>query len=639
MPPGALDKNFGGDGLVDTPVGTGDSVAEDVLQQTDGKLVAVGRSNGGIVSKDEFALARYLSDGTLDMDFSEDGKVNTAVGSDNASAFAILEQADHKLVVVGQAKNSNPQATNDFAVVRYLSDGKLDTSFSQDGIVLTPPGSTDEDDVFEDGAYAVVEMPDRDLVVAGFSGTASDSDFALVRYHQDCSLDTSFSPNVEPGKIIVDFGNGNDVAFSLIRQKSDGKLVAAGFSSDGSKDDFAIARFNADGTVDNTFNANGRKRTSVGTGTDHGHALIQQQNGKLVVAGFSTTGGNEDIALVRYNLDGSLDTGFSGDGKVRTDIGSNSDRAYQVLETVDHKLLVAGYTQVGVSDFDFVLMRYNADGKLDTSFGASGIIKTSFGTRTDQAFAAVQQADQNIVLVGVTLFTDQVPNQQRFALARYIYGDEDSDGVPDGDDNCIAVANPDQINTDKNFTAPYQADDLGDACDSDDDGDGVPDADDAFPLLPGEVSDNDGDGIGDVADVDDDNDCSLDDSDPFPLQNGLLNRFSGEKKSDYLGYSVANAGDLDNDGIDDVIVGVPRFDIKSDSHMLANAGRVTVYSGVGKAGAAPSALFTFTGEAGGDEFGSAVAGSGDVNGDSIPDIVVGAPKADVIGGDGKKRKR
>jgi uncharacterized delta-60 repeat protein len=627
LPSGTLDGSFSGDGLATTSAADLSSVAEDVIQQKDGKLVAVGRGNNG-TAFDRFAVVRYSSNGNLDTAFDGDGIANTTVGSGNAQAFAVIQQADNKLVVVGRALNSNAQPTGDFAVVRYNPNGSLDTSFSDDGIVLTPPHSTTASDVFEDRAHAVIETPEHKLVVAGFSGTATDSDFAMVRYNQNGSLDLNFSPIGQAGKVTSDFGNhGNDAIFSMIQQ-ADGKLFVAGFSNNGTSDDFAVARYNADGSFDTTFNSDGKQRNSLSAGDDQGLSVIQQTDGKYLVAGYSTANGNEDIALVRYLTDGRLDPSFGGDGIVITSVGSGDDRAYQVMQSPDGKLVVAGYTEVGPGDFDFVLVRYNQNGSLDTTFSEDGKLGTSFDTGADQAFAAVLQADNRIVLAGAAEITGSLLSRQNFALARYLPGDIDDDGVLDYLDNCPSAKNADQLDTD--------ADGQGNACDNDDDNDGIPDNKDSFPLEANETNDNDGDGIGDNADINDDNDCHLDVADNFPSDASLINRFNGERKGDFLGFAVAHAGDIDGDGVGDVIVGIPHHDRKVGNRTVNNAGLVSVYSG--KFTAPSTLLHTFAGEEAGDQFGSAVAGMGDINGDSVPDILVGASTADVLRDDGKKSR-
>jgi uncharacterized delta-60 repeat protein len=108
-------------------------------------------------------------------------------------------------------------------------------------------------------------------------------------------------------------------------QQADGKLVVAGYSWNGSNDDFALVRYNADGSLDTGFDGDGKVTTAIGTSYDEAFSVIQQADGKLVVAGYSHNGSNYDVALVRYNADGSLDTGFDGDGKVTTDMGGNND--------------------------------------------------------------------------------------------------------------------------------------------------------------------------------------------------------------------------------------------------------------------------------------------------------------------------
>lgn len=632
---GALDDSFDVDGLVTTqasPVFSQEgaySLAEDVIQ-VDGKLLAVGRSNIGGAVSDRFAVVRYLNNGALDVDFDGDGIVNTLVGSGHAGAYAVLRQADGKYAVAGQAINFNATATRDFAVVRYDANGGLDSGFGDGGIVLTSPHPTVSAATSDDGAYAIVAAADEKLVVAGFGGKVNEADFSLVRYQKNGSLDTAFG---QGGKVATNFSKGsNDVAYALL-QEDGGKLVAAGFSgSSGGGEDFAIARYLADGSLDPSFDSDGMQKTSITAGNDRGLALIRQKDGKYVVAGYGTTNGKEDIALVRYNANGSLDTGFNGGGKVRTSINAGNDRAYQVLEMPDGKLLVAGYTQLGETDFNFVLVRYNQNGSVDTTFNGDGKLTTSFGGGTDQAFAAVMQSDYRVVLAGAALV-----NNQRFALARYLPGDKDDDGVIDSSDNCPSVANANQTNTDEAFMSPLIADALGDACDSDDDGDGVLDKKDAFPLNPAESNDNDGDGDGDNADPDDDNDCVLDEADSFPFDANVRGRFSGEAGNDYFGFSVANAGDVDGDGVDDIMIGAPRHDNKIGKSKVADAGMATIFSG-GSSTPSVVKIRSWLGESAGDGFGGAVAGGGDVNADHVPDFIIGAPKADVVAANGKKLK-
>ncbi|MGD2205983.1 MAG: hypothetical protein PVH17_04310, partial [Anaerolineae bacterium] len=296
----------------------------------DGKLVAAG-SAGRSYYEDDFALARYNADGSLDTSFDGDGKVTTDFGGGDVGSALVL-QPDGKLVAAGESRDN-------FALARYNADGSLDTSFDGDGKVTTDFGGIDE-------VMAIVLQPDGKLVVAGFSGSDSTSDrnydFALARYNADGSLDSSFDGD---GKVTTDFGADSDLGRALVLQP-DGKLVVAGES----RNNFALARYNADGSLDSSFDGDGKVTTDFGGG-DRGRALVLQPDGKLVVAGVS----RNNFALARYNADGSLDPSFDGDGKATIDFG---DYAYgsALVRQSDGTLFVAGS-----SSGDFALAQFFGD--------------------------------------------------------------------------------------------------------------------------------------------------------------------------------------------------------------------------------------------------------------------------------------
>ena len=166
-------------------------------------------------------------------------------------------------------------------------------------------------------------------------------------------LDTSFDSD---GKVTTEVGSTDDFARSVAIQ-SDGKIVAAGFSSNGSDWDFALVRYNTDGSLDTSFDTDGKVTTAIGSGDDHAVSVAIQSDGKIVAAGYSDNGSDNDFALVRYNTDGSLDASFDGDGKVTTAIGSDWDQAYSVAIQSDGKIVAAGYSYNG-SNWDFALARY-----------------------------------------------------------------------------------------------------------------------------------------------------------------------------------------------------------------------------------------------------------------------------------------
>ena len=601
-PAGSLDKNFGEDGKLITAMGKDYSVANAVIQQTNNKLVVAGVSRQE--SNDDLTLARYNNNGSLDTGFGKTGILAFNFGSGEDIAYALLQQKDSKLVAVGSSFQTD---NTDFVALRLTAVGEQDKSFSQDGVVITSIGKNNDE------AHAVLQQNDGLLVVAGFTeSTDQGRDFALVRYTAAGKLDKNFDSD---GIVTTDFGaKKSDAAFALLKQPKN-TVLAIGYSNNGQNDDFSLARYTQTGQLDSQFGEQGLVLTDFHGRKDRGFAALKQRDGRIVVVGTSHNGKNDDIALARYMANGDLDISFGEGGKVITAVGAGHDAAYAVVQQYDGKLLIAGYTQKEGNNFDFCLIRYNGNGTLDKSFNTDGILTTSFGAGQANALAAVAQSNGHLVLAG---FTDS-SNKKKVAMARYLFDDDDNDGVVDDKDNCPFLSNPDQKN--------HDSDDDGDACDEDDDNDNIKDKDDLFPLDPTESRDHDGDGIGDNADTDDDNDGLTDSEDPYPRSAFVLRRIGGSKPEDHFAYSVANAGDLNQDGYDDMIVGIPQCDrsLGGNKQLASNVGCVLIYSG--KNGERIPAL-SFHGAKAGDEFGNAVAGGVDIDRDSVPDLIVGAFKTD-----------
>jgi uncharacterized delta-60 repeat protein len=259
-------------------------------------------------------------------------------------------------------------------------------------------------------ANALAVQADGKLVAAG-STEFFAVDFAVARYNPDGSLDTSFGTG---GQVVTDV-DGTDRASALALQG--GKLVAGGLSfsaTAGTNGDFGLVRYNPDGTLDTSFGAGGKVTTDFVGFTDWAFALAVQ-GGKLVAAGRAGFEGNDDFGLVRYNADGSLDPSFGAGGKVTTDFaraGGSFDEA-RALVVQGSKLVAAG--NVGPF-FDFGLARYKADGTLDRSFGSGGKVTTNFAGQTDEAFGLAVQADGRLVAAGFMLSEF---GEMDFALARY----------------------------------------------------------------------------------------------------------------------------------------------------------------------------------------------------------------------------
>ena len=224
-----------------------------------------------------------------------------------------------------------------FTLARYNGNGSLDTSFDGDGRVSEDFGS------YQAAAADVAVDANGRIVAAGYSGrydSGWDFDFALARFNSDGSLDTSFDGD---GKVTTDFGStvdsGNAVALD-----ADGKIVVVGTSERLSTGrDFALARYNDDGSLDTSFDGDGKTTTDVGASSDSAYGVAIDRDGKIVVAGYSNQGSSYtsdyDFALVRYDSDGTLDASFDGDGKVTTDFAHTTDLGYGVVLDADGRIV------------------------------------------------------------------------------------------------------------------------------------------------------------------------------------------------------------------------------------------------------------------------------------------------------------
>jgi uncharacterized delta-60 repeat protein/uncharacterized repeat protein (TIGR01451 family) len=265
-----------------------------------------------------------------------------------------------------------------------------------------------------DVAWGMAIQGDGKLVVAGLADVSGTGDFALARYKADGSLDTSFDAD---GKVTTDFDAGSsDLAYAVALQ-GDGKIVAAGVAVISGTNDFALARYNTDGSLDTSFDGDGLTTTDFGAGLDQASGLAIQTDGKIVAVGRADISGAFDFPLARYNADGSLDTTFDGDGKVTTDFAGDIDLAYGVAIQTDGRIVAAGRAVVS-GNRHFALARYNADGSPDTIFSGDGKVTTDFAGSFAQAFGLAIQADGKIVAAGFA--------GADFALARY-----QSEGVGD----------------------------------------------------------------------------------------------------------------------------------------------------------------------------------------------------------------
>jgi len=368
------------------------------------------------------AVSTFAVEGGLDLGFDGDigpgnGKVTTDINNLNQKAYAVANAGDGGFFVAGV------NGTGDFALVRYNSNGSRTVDFGAVGIRTTDFGGARTDE-----AKAIAVQTDEKIVVAGYATNANgNKDFAMARYAMDGTPEWSVVTNLT--NALTGFGNSVDDEIRAIGIQQDGKIIVAGITErvSGGATEFVVARYNPDGTLDSSFGGDGVVGTDVGASTaSEANALTIQEDGKIVVAGSSTTA----LAVVRYNSDGSLDTAFDGsdplnpaNGIVTTTVQSAAI-GYAVQLQGDGKIVVAGYYTAFVTLDPFVV-RYNTDGSLDTRFDgsnvqnpANGILYVSASVGKDVITSLRIQDDDKIVVGGVTYYDSTRGDEKNFFVLR-----------------------------------------------------------------------------------------------------------------------------------------------------------------------------------------------------------------------------
>ncbi|GBF03829.1 hypothetical protein DAERI_010001 [Deinococcus aerius] len=358
QPGGAFDLTLSGDRL---PVVTGTSAS---------LTVNVARKNGftGAVSLTLSGLPSGASSSAVTI---PEGQTSAAV---TVSAAANAPHSLPTAVTLTGTGTGAANVTRAITVTVRGPAGSLDTTFGAGGRSVTDFAGRD------DYAQAIAMQADGRLVLAGYApGTSGQGQtFALTRLTRDGAPDPTFGAG---GKVQVNFGSGNDQAYATLVQP-DGKILAAGFADVSGNRDFALLRLNADGSPDSTFGAGGRVTVAVGAAEDRAYALALQPDGKIVVGGTSQSGAATglDFALARLNANGTLDPSFGSGGKVVTPVaaGGVQDTVYALLAHGDSLYAVGGET-------DFMLAKYTSAGTLDPAFGAGGKVAGLFGSVVGRA--------------------------------------------------------------------------------------------------------------------------------------------------------------------------------------------------------------------------------------------------------------
>ena len=354
---GALDPTFGTGGRVRTDFGGRFDEALAVAVQPDGRVVVAGNSSDANGS--DMAVARYNSDGLLDTSFDGDGMALVDFGSE-ASARAVALQPDGRIVLAGGVSQpvGGGCCVSDFALVRLTSVGVLDSSFDGDGRVVTDflAGADNGHDV----AQAVRVQADGRIVAAGagVAGVVS-VDFAVARYLADGSLDLTFSDDgLVTTDFVGYFDEIRDLAVDTGGRIVTGGQSCEFPGNSDEVCDFGLARYTANGTLDRRFGRKGRVRTDLGADLSEGiRGVVVQADGRIVAAGDTSGPGASDVGLTRYRSDGRLDRGFGVNGVVITPVSPSTDEVGGLELQADGRLVVAGTTAISQS-FGFFVSRY-----------------------------------------------------------------------------------------------------------------------------------------------------------------------------------------------------------------------------------------------------------------------------------------
>lgn len=397
---GALDSGFGTGGKVVTNINP-NSVAA-VAVQPDGKIVVAATLDDFRIATEVFAVVRYLADGRLDASFGSGGIVRTAFSISTNTARGLTIQPDGKIVVVGETDDT---AGGHVAIARYTAGGGLDSSFGSGGKVVTSFLG------HRDFANVALLQPDGKLIVGGFAGSGDEDEVqsptALARYTTNGALDPAFgNGGIVLAKI---FGPVNALAL-----ESDGSILAAGVQAIGSGIN-TVARFSANGTLEpialtGSFSAFGANAN-----------LAFQPDGRVVFGGSTGENGfrhDVDVKLIRFTVGGGVDAAFQR--PVFDFEGEGPNALKNVVQAVaiapSGKIVAGGFSQTSVGD-DFGIARFNANGTLDAAFGTGGLVTTRFfGNEIVDAIAI--QGDGKIVAAGTT--SNNPSGTIGIALARYL---------------------------------------------------------------------------------------------------------------------------------------------------------------------------------------------------------------------------
>lgn len=330
--------------------------------------------------------------GALDVTFDSDGIASLSPGTLQDVVYAIAIQPDQKTVFTGVARiTSTTGFTSDMVIGRLKTDGSLDTTFANNGIYnLASAGGS----IF---GYDVKIQPDGKIVVCGgYSVTAANTDFIVVRLNADGTPDTAFGGG--DGISIVQVGSSEDYAYD-VELLPNGKILLAGASSvpGFTYKRAVVMRMLPDGTLDTTFGTGGYTTLQLGGNTEDSFKCMSVlASGKIIASGYSYINNNENVLMAGFNPDGTLNTGFATNGIYS---GTNMSLAFDMA--VDGNAVYLAGRISSTSGFDMVLSCFDTTGTVNTGFGSGGTVLANYNP-IDVALGITIQPDGKIVCVGTS---------------------------------------------------------------------------------------------------------------------------------------------------------------------------------------------------------------------------------------------
>ncbi|QHI35789.1 hypothetical protein IMCC3317_11370 [Kordia antarctica] len=381
---GSIDTTFDGDGRQDINISSGDNFSNSLAVQSDGKILVGGYyfNNGRNIGY----VARINSDGSIDTTFDGDGRQEIDISSGDNFSNSVAVQSGGKILVGGYYFNNG---RNIGYVARINSDGSIDTTFDGDGRQDIDISSGDN------FSNSVAVQSDDKILVGGYYFNNGRNIGYVARINSDGSIDTTFDGD---GRQDINISSGDNFSNSVAVQ-SDGKILIGGYYFNNGQNIGYVTRINSDGSIDTTFDGDGRQDINISSGNNFSNSVAVQSDGKILVGGYFFNNGRNIGYVTRINSDGSIDTTFDGDGRQDINISSGDNFSNSLAVQSDGKILVGGYFFNNGRNIGYVT-RINSDGSIDTTFDGDGRQDINISSGDNFSNSIAVQSDDKILVGG-----------------------------------------------------------------------------------------------------------------------------------------------------------------------------------------------------------------------------------------------